>query len=133
MTKFFKKFQKPYFEPYSESFCPNLGQKWIFLEKGLCQFFNIRITYYCAKNQKDLINYSWENCWRDTPKTSLFHWFLCELQPILESCDWLKNPAICLAKSILGHISSTRIFPNMKFVQAYKNYSNINFHYKPNW
>ena len=24
-------------------------------------------------------------------------------------------------------------FPNMKFAQAYKNYSNINFHYRPNW
>ena len=66
-------------------------------------------------------------------KTSLFHQFLCEIQPILESCDWLKNPAIWLAKSILGHISGARIFPNMKFVQAYKNYSNINFHYRPNW
>ena len=37
-----------------------------------------------------------------------------------------------MAKSILGHISGIRIFPNMKFVQAYSNYSNINFHYRPN-
>ena len=42
-------------------------------KKGLCQFFNIRIIYHCAKNQKNLMSHSWENCWRDTPKTSLFH------------------------------------------------------------
>ena len=33
----------------------------------------------------------------------------------------------------LDHISGTRNFPNMKFVQAYSNYSNMNFHYRPNW
>ena len=49
-----------------------------------------------------------------------------------ESCHWLKNPSIWLPKSILGHISGTWIFPNMKFVQVYKNYSNIYFHYRPN-
>ena len=37
-----------------------------------------------------------------------------------------------MAKSILGHISGTRIFPNMQFVQAYRNYGNIKFHYRPN-
>ena len=61
---FSKKSQKPYFGP---------SQKWILLEKRLCQFFNIRITYQCAKNQKNLISHSWENCWRDTPKNSLFY------------------------------------------------------------
>ena len=30
-------------------------------------------------------------------------------------------------------ISDVPIFPNMKFVQAYNNYSIINFHYRPNW
>ena len=45
-----------------------------------------------------------------------------EIHPILESCDWLKNPAIWLTKRILGHISGTRIFTEMNFVQAYKNY-----------
>ena len=44
----------------------------------------------------------------------------------------MKNPAIWLTKSILDHISGTRIFPNMKFVYACSNYSNINFHYRPN-
>ena len=33
MTNFFKKSQKPYFEPILGSLCPNLGQKWIFLEE----------------------------------------------------------------------------------------------------
>ena len=36
-------------------------------------FFNIQITYHCAKNQKKLMNLSWENFGRDTPKTSLIH------------------------------------------------------------
>ena len=38
-----------------------------------CQFFNNRITYHCAKSQKNLKSHSWENWWRDTPKTSLCH------------------------------------------------------------
>ena len=73
------------------------------------------------------MSHSWENCWTGTTKAGFFHLFLREIQPILESCDWLKNPAIWLAKSILGHISGSRIFPNMKLVQAYNNYSNITF------
>ena len=32
---------------------------------------------------------------------------------------WLKNPAIWLAENILAHISGTRIFPNMGFVQEH--------------
>ena len=79
------------------------------------------------------MSHSWQNCWTGKRKASFFHLFLRKIQPILESCDWLKSPTIWLAKSILGHISGTRIFPNMKFVQAYSSYSNINFHYRPNW
>ena len=30
---------------------------------------------------------------------------------------WLKNPAIWLAENILAHISWTKIFQNMGFVQ----------------
>ena len=30
---------------------------------------------------------------------------------------WLKNPVICLAKSILAHISGTKLFPSAGFVQ----------------
>ena len=32
---------------------------------------------------------------------------------------WLKNPAIWLAENILAHISGTKIFPNMGFVQEH--------------
>ena len=32
---------------------------------------------------------------------------------------WLKNPAIWLAENILAHISGTRIFQNMGFVQEH--------------
>ena len=32
---------------------------------------------------------------------------------------WLNNPAIWLAENILAHISGTRIFPNMGFVQEH--------------
>ena len=74
-----------------------------------------------------------------------FHQFILEIQPISESHDqtghthfwprpskksgyfidlfwrygWLKNPAISLAENILVHISGTRIFPNMGFVQEH--------------
>ena len=33
----------------------------------------------------------------------------------------------------MGHISGTRIFPNIKLVQPYCNYSNINFNFSPYW
>ena len=77
----------------------------ITLITGLVKVFNCQITKQC----------------RDSNVIS-----------ILESCDWLKNPTIWLTKSILGHISRTRIFKKMKFLQAYSNYSNINFYYRPN-
>ena len=32
---------------------------------------------------------------------------------------WLKNPAIWLAKNILAHLSRTKNFPNMGFVQKH--------------
>ena len=80
------------------------------------------------------MSHYWENCWMDTTRTkaTLFHLFLREIQPILESCDWLKTPTMWLTKSILGHIWGTRIFPNIKFVQAYSNYNNTDFYYRPN-
>ena len=56
------------------------------------------------------MSHSWQNCWTGKTKASFFHLFLRKIQPILESCDWLKSPTIWLAKSILGHISGTRIF-----------------------
>ena len=44
---------------------------------------------------------------------NLFRWFLLEY-------GWLKNPTIGLAENILTHISGTKFFPNMGFVQEYK-------------
>ena len=38
--------------------------------------------------------------------------------------SWFKNPAIWLAESILAHISGTRFFQNMGFVQQCKKFSN---------
>ena len=73
ITKFFKKSQKPYFGLILGSF-DQLGAKIEFSwKKGFCQVFNIRIIYHCAKNQKNIMSHSWENSWRDTLKTSLFH------------------------------------------------------------
>ena len=73
ITKFFKKSQKPYFGSIRDTFAQIGAKNEFSWKKGLCQFFNIWITYHCAKNQKNLMSHSWENCWRDTPKTSLFH------------------------------------------------------------
>ena len=120
MIKFFKKLKKTYFGAILGPFCPNLGKNEFSWKRRFFQFFNIWIIYHCAKNHKNLMSHFWENCWTDT-------------QQVLESCDWLKNLAIWLAKNILGHISGTSIFPNIKFVEPYCNYSNINFHYSPDW
>ena len=70
MTKFFKKSKELYFGAILSPFCSNLGKNEFSWKKGLRQFFNIQIIYHCAKNQKNLMSYSWENCWRDSPKSS---------------------------------------------------------------
>ena len=72
MTKFFEKSQKPYFGPILDPFAQIWAKNEFSWKKVLCQFFNIRIIY-CVKNQKNLMSHSSENCWKDTPKTSLFH------------------------------------------------------------
>ena len=73
MTKFRKKSPKLYFELILGSFL-EIGAKTEFSwKKGPCQFFNIPITYHRVKNLRNLMSPSWEKCWRDTPKTSLFH------------------------------------------------------------
>ena len=67
MVKFFKKSKKPYFGamwPFW-SFLTKSGQKWIFLQKRLCQFLNIPIIYHRAKIQKKLICHSIGKCWTD--------------------------------------------------------------------
>ena len=136
MKKFFKKSQKHYFGSILGPFCPNLGQKRIFLEKRLCQFFSIRIIYYCAKNQKNQMSHSWENFWRDPPK----HFSLISLW------DTANFRVLWLIEKFCNLIGQEHFVPylrnqnfmkyeiwNMKFAQAYKNYSNLNFHYTPNW
>ena len=83
----FSKNQKKLFWSHSGCFLPKLGPKMKFSwKKGLCQFFNIRIIYHCAKNQKNLMNNSWENCSTDTP----------------ESCNWLNNPVILIGQENFG-------------------------------
>ena len=47
-------------------FLPKFGEKWIFLEKVLCQFLSIPIIYHGAKNQKKINNPFLSlmlNCW----------------------------------------------------------------------
>ena len=51
-------------------------------------------------------------------KIRLFHHFVVEMQSF-------KNTAICLVESVLAHISGTRIFPSMWFVQEYSKYYKI--------
>ena len=50
ITKYFKKPQNPYLGAILGSFCSNLGKNKFSWKNGLCQFFNIRLTYHCAKN-----------------------------------------------------------------------------------
>ena len=107
--------------------CPNLDRKWIFLEKrALTVFQYSNYLSLCQKSEKPKESFLRKLLNGHTKNQYISLIFFCEIQPCLESCDWLKNPAIWLVKSILGHIWGTRIFSNMKFVQAYKNY-------RPNW
>ena len=50
MPQFHKKSKKPYFEAILGTFCQKFSWK-----KGLCQFLNTPIIYYCAKNQNKLM------------------------------------------------------------------------------
>ena len=68
MTKLFQNSNKPYFGPILGPFCPNLSKKKISWKKELCEFLNIGIIYHCTKNQLNLMNHSWENCWTDYTK-----------------------------------------------------------------
>ena len=74
MTKFFKKFKKPYFGLFLAPFCSNLGKNGFTWKKGLCQFLNITIIYHRAKNQKKLMSHSWEKC-RTDGQTDGQWWF----------------------------------------------------------
>ena len=48
----FQKIQKTLFWGHAAvlTFFAQIWQKWIFLEKRLCQVLNIPIIYHCAKN-----------------------------------------------------------------------------------
>ena len=117
MTKFFKKSQKPYFGPIMGPFgplCPNLDRKWIFLEKrALTVFQYSNYLSLCQKSEKPKESFLRKLLNGHTKNQYISLIFFCEIQPCLESCDWLKNPAIWLVKSILGHIWGTRIFSNL--------------------
>ena len=54
MTKFFKKFKKPYFGVILDPFCSNFGKNEFSWKKGLCQFLNISIIIVslCQKSEK---------------------------------------------------------------------------------
>ena len=73
ITNFFQKYINPYFRSIRVPFAQIGAKNELSCKKALCQFFNIPITYHCANNQKSLMSHSWENCWNDTPKISLFH------------------------------------------------------------
>ena len=60
MTKLFEKSKKTYFRAILDRFYLNFGWTKLSWKKGLCQFFHIRIIYHYAKNQKNLMNHSWE-------------------------------------------------------------------------
>ena len=66
------------------------------------------------------------------PRPSKIFWSTFNLCEFVSTCKisryftdlfwrygWLNNPAIWLAENILAHISGTRIFPNMGFVQEH--------------
>ena len=72
MTQFFKKSKKIHFGAILGPFYPNFGKNEVSWKKGLCQLSSIRIIYHCVKNQKNLTSHSWENCWTEKPKTSLY-------------------------------------------------------------
>ena len=117
---FFKNSQKPYLGPILGPFAHFRAKNEFSLKKELSQFFNIQITYHCAKNQKNLMTIPEKTIGGTHQKPVYFiNFFLRCLQPVLESCNWLKNPAIWLAKSISDDISETRIFPNMTFLIKY--------------
>ena len=122
MTKFFKKSQKPYFGPIMGPFgpiMPKFGPKMNFPRKrALTVFQYSNYLSLCQKSEKPKESFLRKLLNGHTKNQYISLIFFCEIQPCLESYDWLKNPAIWLVKSILGHISETRIFPNMKFVQT---------------
>ena len=54
----YQKTQKTLFWGHFGPFYPNLDKNEFSRKKGLCQFFDIRIIYHRAKNQKKLMSHS---------------------------------------------------------------------------
>ena len=126
-----KKKKQPILKPFWVLFCPNLGQKWIFLEKmSLPVFQYSNYLPLCQKLEKPNGLFLRKLLGGHTKNQFISLISLWDTASF--EIDW-KILQSWLAKSILGHISQNGIVPNMKFVQAYSNYSNINFHYRPNW
>ena len=114
-------------------FLSTFSQNWIFLEKRALSVFQysncLPLSQNSEKSNESLLRKLLDGYTKNQFIPLVSSWDTANFK----SCDWLKNLAIWLARSILGHISETIIFLNMKFVQAYSNYSNINFHYRSNW
>ena len=70
---FFKNPKNHILDPFWALFAQILTKNEFYPKKELCQFFSIRIIYHRVKNQKNLMSHFWENCWTDTPKSSLFY------------------------------------------------------------
>ena len=119
---------------YSGPFCPNWSQNFFPWNKALFQFFNIWITFHCAKNQKNLKSHSWEDCWRDTPKTCYFiNFFVKYSQFEIPVIDWkILN---LTGQECFGPYLRNQNFSKYEICSsiACKNYSNTDFHYRPHW
>ena len=73
MTKFSKSQKKPILDPFWALF----SQIWAKMnfpgEKVYVSLSIFQLSTIVQKNEKNLIRHSWENCWTDTLKTTLFH------------------------------------------------------------
>ena len=92
--------------------------------KSLLSFLNLQQQ---TKNQFILSIHSWDTVLESRDQTGYTH--LCEFISTSKKSGyfidlfwrsgWLENPAIWLAENILAHISGTKIFQNMGFVQEH--------------
>ena len=53
--------EKPYFWAILGPFYPKFAKNFFFLKIGLRHIWGFMVTHLCAKNQKKLMNQSWEN------------------------------------------------------------------------
>ena len=73
--KNFQKIQNTLFRAILGPFCPNLGKYESSWRKKLCQFWNIPIIYYCAKNQEHIMTNSWQKAKLTDRQTDRKWWF----------------------------------------------------------